>query len=162
MDIFPTLLEMSNINLISDRIMDGISLKNTLLNNEASKRETVFYYRQREIYAVRHREYKAHFITRGAYNYPEGSNKKIVLDKPLLYNLNIDPSEKYDIADKYPEVLIKINKIVEKHKLNLDAPKDLIQEREFTEGDRDGDGVPDYTDKCPDSPGNPSSSGCPN
>ena len=31
MDIFPTLLEMSNISMVDDRIMDGISLKNTLL-----------------------------------------------------------------------------------------------------------------------------------
>ena len=162
MDIFPTLLEMSNISLVSDRIMDGISLKNTLLNNEPSNRETVFYYRQREIYAVRHGEYKAHFITQGAYDHPKGSNKKIVLNKPLLYNLNVDPSEKYDIADKYPDIIVKINNIVRKHNSNLDAPKDLIEEREFTEGDRDGDGVPDYTDKCPDSPGDSVSSGCPN
>ena len=44
MDIFPTLLEMSNISMVDDRIMDGISLKNTLLNLEPSKRETIFYY----------------------------------------------------------------------------------------------------------------------
>ena len=49
MDIFPTLLEMSNTSLVNDRIMDGISLKNTLLTHEPSKRETVFYYRQREV-----------------------------------------------------------------------------------------------------------------
>ncbi|MDG1250911.1 MAG: arylsulfatase, partial [Flavobacteriaceae bacterium] len=70
-------------------------------------------------------------ITQGAYNYPKGSNKKIVLDKPLLFNLNIDPSEKYNIADKNPEILIEINKILEKHKKNLKAPNDLLKDREF-------------------------------
>ena len=131
MDIFPTLLEMSNISLVDDRIMDGMSLKNTLLSLEPSKRETIFYYRSREIYAVRYGEYKAHFITQGAYNYPEASNKKIVLQKPLLFNLNIDPSEKFNIADKKPEVLLEINKIVEKHKNNLVAPEDLLDNRVF-------------------------------
>jgi arylsulfatase A-like enzyme len=131
MDIFPTLLEMSNTNMVDDRIIDGVSIKNTLLKHEPSKRETIFYYRSREIYAVRYGEYKAHLITQGAYNYPKGSDEKIVLDIPLLYNLNIDPSEKYNIADKNPEILLEIEKIIEKHKKNLKAPTDLLKDREF-------------------------------
>ena len=131
MDIFPTLLEMSNTNMVDDRIIDGVSIKNTLLKHEPSKRETIFYYRSREIYAVRYGEYKAHLMTQGAYNYPKGSDEKIVLDIPLLYNLNIDPSEKYNIADKNPEILLEIDKIIEKHKKNLKAPNDLLKDREF-------------------------------
>ena len=130
MDIFPTLLEMSNTSMVDDRIMDGISIKNTLLKHEPSKRETIFYYRSREIYAIRYGEFKAHLITQGAYNYPKGSDRKFILDKPLLYNLNIDPSEKYNVADKNPKTLVKINKILEKHKKNLKAPKDLLKDRE--------------------------------
>ena len=131
MDIFPTLLEMSNTSMDNDRVMDGVSMKNTLLEHEPSKRKTIFYYRSREIYAVRYGEFKAHLITQGAYNYPKGSDEKIILDKPLLYNLNIDPSEKYNIADKKPEILFEINKIIEKHKKNLKAPKDLLKDRGF-------------------------------
>ena len=131
MDIFPTLLEMSNTSMVNDRIMDGVSIKNTLLKHEPSKRETIFYYRSREIYAIRYGEYKAHLITQGAYNYPKGSDRKIILDKPLLYNLNIDPSEKYNVADKNPEILVEINMILEKHKKNLKAPNDLLKDREF-------------------------------
>ena len=130
MDIFPTLLEMSNTSMVDDRIMDGVSIKNTLLKHEPSKRETIFYYRSREIYAIRYGEFKAHLITQGAYNYPKGSDRKIILDKPLLYNLNIDPSEKYNVADKNPKILVEINKILEKHKKNLKAPKDLLKDRE--------------------------------
>ena len=130
MDIFPTLLEMSSTSMVDDRIMDGVSIKNTLLKHEPSKRETIFYYRSREIYAIRYGEFKAHLITQGAYNYPKGSDRKIILDKPLLYNLNIDPSEKYNVADKNPKILVEINKILEKHKKNLKAPKDLLKDRE--------------------------------
>ena len=96
--------------------------KNTLLNHEPSKREKILFYRSREIYAVRYKQYKAHFITQGAYNYPPGSNKKIILKKPLIYNLNVDPSEKYNIAEKNPEILKKIKNIIFKHKKNLNAP----------------------------------------
>ena len=76
LDIFPTILEMLGVENIKDRIMDGVSLKNTLYHGKPSKREKIFYYRSREIYAVRHKQYKAHFITQGVYNYPPGSNKK--------------------------------------------------------------------------------------
>jgi len=131
MDIFPTLLEMSNSTIVDDRIIDGVSIKNTLLKLEPSKREKILYYRSREIYAVRHKQYKAHFITQGAYNYPPGSNKKIILDKPLLYNLNIDPSEKYDIAEKNPEILKEIYNIIAMHKKNLVPPEDLLKYRVF-------------------------------
>ena len=58
---------------------------------------------QEKFMRVRYGEFKAHLITQGAYNYPKGSDRKIILDKPLLYNLNIDPSEKYNVADKNPE-----------------------------------------------------------
>ena len=133
MDIFPTLLEMSNSTAVDDRIIDGVSLKNTLTKLEPSKREKIFYYRSREIYAVRYGEFKTHYITQGVYNYPPGSNEKIILEKPLLYNLNIDPSEKYNIADNHPDVLTQIDKIVEMHKKNLDSPEDLLKYRIFDE-----------------------------
>ena len=161
MDIFPTLLEMSNTSMVNDRIMDGISMKNTLLDHEPSRRKAIFYYRSREIYAVRYREYKAHFITQGSYNYPKGSDRKIILDKPLLYNLNIDPSEKYNIADKKPEILVEINKTIEMHKKNLKAPKDLLKDRIYKSGDADGDGILDKDDLCSDVPGVKKFNGCP-
>ena len=37
---------------------------------------------------------------------------KIVLEEPLLYNLNINPSEKYGIVYKNPDILEKINSIL--------------------------------------------------
>ena len=111
MDIFPTILEMSNSAQVDDRIIDGLSIKNTLLNLEPSKREKVIFYREREVYALRYRQFKAHFITKGVYNYPS-RDIKTYMKNPLLYNLDIDPSEKYNIADKNPEILEKILRIL--------------------------------------------------
>jgi arylsulfatase A-like enzyme len=130
LDIFPTILEMLGVENIKDRIMDGVSLKNTLYHGKPSKREKIFYYRSREIYAVRYKQYKAHFITQGVYNYPPGSNKKIILKEPLLYNLDVDPSERYNIADENPDILRQIKTIVDEHKKKLDPPDDLLQYRE--------------------------------
>ena len=57
------------------------------------------------------------------------SSKKIVLEKPLLYNLNLDPSEKFNIANEYPEVLKKIIEIKEEHEKNIVVKDDLLLER---------------------------------
>ena len=58
---------MLGVENIKDRIMDGVSLKNTLYHGKPSKREKIFYYRSREIYAVRYKKYKAHYITQGVF-----------------------------------------------------------------------------------------------
>ena len=139
MDLYPTFLDFADIDIPNDRVIDGFSLKNTLINHGAGKRNSILFYRQREIYAARLNDYKAHFITEGAYEYNVSkyynaknyvmNNKKRVLKTPLLFNLNEDPSEKYDIADENPDIIDKIIELVEKHKKDLNAPADLLSSR---------------------------------
>ena len=136
MDIFPTILEMSSSGQVDDRIIDGLSIKNTLLNLEPSMREKVIFYRERQVYALRYRQFKAHFITKGVYDYPN-PDIKTYMEKPLLYNLDIDPSEKYNIADENPEILKKIYEVLESHQNDLNAPEDLLQYRD-NNGNIDG------------------------
>ena len=129
MDLLPTIVDFTNTEKISDRVIDGVSIKQTLLNHIPSERNKIIFYREREIYAVRYGDYKAHFIIKGAYNYPEGSNQKIVLDNPLLYNLSVDPSEKFNIAKKFPEKVKEIKKIAEDHLKSFEPPKSLLESR---------------------------------
>ena len=129
MDLLPTIVDFTNTEKISDRVIDGVSIKQTLLNHTPSERNKIIFYREREIYAVRLGDYKAHFIIKGAYNYPEGSNEKIVLEDPLLYNLNVDPSEKFNIAKKFPEKVKEIKKIAEDHLKSFEPPKSLLESR---------------------------------
>ena len=56
-------------------------------------------------------------------------NEKKILDKPLLYNLNDDPSEKFNIANQHPEVIEKIKELIDDHNKNLNAPLDLLSSR---------------------------------
>ena len=139
LDIFPTILDVAGIDIPNDRIIDGFSLKNTLINHGSSNRKSILFYRQREIYAARLNDYKAHFITQGAYEYNVSryynaknyidKNKKRVLNKPLLFNLSEDPSEKYNIADENPEIIEKIKDLIQKHNKDLDPPSDLLSIR---------------------------------
>jgi hypothetical protein len=41
--------------------------------------------------------------------------KKTVLDMPLLFNLNIDPSEKYNVAEDHPEIIDEIKQVLAEH-----------------------------------------------
>lgn len=79
-----------------------------------------------ELYAVRMGKYKAHYITEGAYGM--FGDKKVHI--PLLYDINQDPSENYNIAEKHPGVIAKINELVHRHRSNLVIGKDLLAERE--------------------------------
>jgi arylsulfatase A len=42
-----------------------------------------------------------------------------ILDKHLLYNVNVDPGEKFNIALDHQEVKLEIRKILAEHKASL-------------------------------------------
>ena len=115
MDLLPTFCRLANVELPEDRTYDGYDLFPVLSGTGDSPRDVVYYYRGTQIYAIRKGAFKAHFITQGEY----GGPKLTVHERPLLFNLTVDPSEKMDIADKHPDVLLEIEKILEEHKAGL-------------------------------------------
>ena len=118
--------------LDEEKIIDGFDIKETLFRGKPTQRDVIFYYRNREIFAVRYGEYKAHFITQGAYNYPEPNQKKY-LNEPLLFNLENDPSEKYNIYNENQGIINEISLILEEHFKNLTPYKDLLEDRSGAE-----------------------------
>jgi len=127
MDLFTTFSAISKASLPKDRIIDGKDLSNTLFKHEKSPRKQIIYYRGNEIYAVRNGAYKAHYITEGEY---EQFGKKKEHNPPLLYNLNIDPSEQYEISEKHPKIIFQINLLKQKHYKNLVRGENQLEERE--------------------------------
>jgi len=115
MDLFPTFCSLADIKLPDDRIYDGYDISPVMFGTGSNPRDVVLYYRDVDIFAVRKGPYKAHFMTQSEY----GPDPRVIHDTPLLYNLMTDPSEKHDVADKYPEVITEIKKILEKHKSTL-------------------------------------------
>lgn len=111
MDLLPTVCKLANITLPDDRIYDGYDISPVMFGTGPNPRDVVFYYRDTEVFAIRKGVYKAHFITQPEY----GSSKRTIHDPPLLYNLNVDPSEKHDIAEKHPEIITEIKKILAEH-----------------------------------------------
>ncbi len=76
----------------------------------------MFYYRGTRLFALRQGDFKAHWITQSGY----GPDKPEPHNPPLLFNLAVDPSERFDVAGLHPEVLKEMEREVERHKAGLE------------------------------------------
>nr|WP_321357151.1 sulfatase [uncultured Draconibacterium sp.] len=115
MDLLPTFCKMAGVELPDDRIYDGYDITSVITEKAKSPREEVFYYAGTQLYAVRKGVYKAHFVTRPA-TYGVAPT---VLEVPELYNLSVDPSEKYDIAEQHLDVVEELRELAEAHKATV-------------------------------------------
>lgn len=130
MDLYTTMLSLAGAKVPTDRIVDGVNIESTLFGighsgRVHSARQTMFFYRRDELYAVRKGAYKAHFITEPSYI----KGDKVHHNPPLLYNLEHDPSEKYNIAEDHPDVIGEIRKEVARHEANLKKGEDQLAAR---------------------------------
>lgn len=125
MDIFATCIALAGIEPPQDRILDGHDLTPVLKGEGSSPRQTVFYYRGTRLMAVRHGPWKAHYITQGAYG-PDAANPQ-QHSVPLLFHLEVDPSERHNVAADHPDILETIQTIVDQHRANLDAPPSQLE-----------------------------------
>ncbi len=125
LDIFTTVCNLAGAVIPADRTMDGYDLRQVLFGMGPSPREIMFFYRGTRLYAVRKGPFKAHFYTRPEYG--SGSEKKH--NPPLLYHLLHDPSEKVNVAGKYPEVISDILEKVKEHQKDLIRGKDQLAAR---------------------------------
>ena len=91
-------------------------------------RKHLFYYRGSDLYAVRFGNFKAHFITQGEYGQFGG---KKIHSPPLLYDLNKDPSEKYNISKKNTDILKQIDILVSYHKEKMIHGSDQLKSRGY-------------------------------
>ncbi len=115
LDLLPTAAGLAGAEKPADRTLDGYDLSPVLMGTGKSPRDTMFFYRGTQLYAVRKGPFKAHFITQPAY----GPGKPEHHDPPLLYHLEHDPGEKYNVAEKHPEAITAIRKVVEAHQAEL-------------------------------------------
>ncbi|MBD3631147.1 MAG: sulfatase [Cyclobacterium sp.] len=137
MDLLPTFCAITGTDLPDDRVYDGYDISPLLRGTGKSERETVFYYRGQQVYAVRKGDYKAHFITQLEYGNPTAhpvtqppvplENTPTVLETPLLYNVNVDPGERFDIAADHPEIIAEIRAVVEAHKAGIEPVENQLE-----------------------------------
>jgi len=122
LDFLPTLATLAGADLPRDREYDGVDFSETLLSGAASPRDHVFYWRLQDVYAVRKGPYKAHFTTMTSFSGKPPEQHPT----PLLFNLDIDPSEHFDIAAEHPEIVAELTALVAEHKKTMTPAVDQL------------------------------------
>ncbi|HEY2415014.1 MAG TPA: sulfatase [Pirellulaceae bacterium] len=114
LDVLPTFCSMAGVEAPKDRMIDGYDIT-PALKGDKSPRQEMFFYRSYDLMAVRLGQWKAHFLTQAGYNQPEADKH----EPPLLFNLDVDPGESYNVAENNPAVLKKIEALVEQHRAGM-------------------------------------------
>jgi len=123
LDIYTTFLALAKIDTQKNMIVDGYDLTETLLRKKESQRDEMFFYKGDELFAVRLGDFKLHLKTTDWFKKPKEHNP------PLLFNLNIDPSEKFNISSKNPEKVKEILELIKVHNLKLVRGKNQLDSR---------------------------------
>lgn len=124
MDLLPTFCAFAGAKAPSDRPLDGHDLSGVLKGEEdRSPTRQVFFWQRRQVNAVRSGPWKLHFITREGFGGPRKT-----LEKPLLYHLDTDPSEKHDVAAYHPDKVAELRQLAEQHVADVEKEEDRRSE----------------------------------
>ena len=117
MDLYPTFLSMAGIEQPKDRVLDGVNQTGLLFEEKHSARDEVYYWWGSELMAIRKGEWKYYFKTiKDQYL---RTCKIETPTEPLLYNVETDISERFNQAEKHPEIVKLLIEVGEKHKKGM-------------------------------------------
>jgi arylsulfatase A-like enzyme len=122
MDLFATGAKLAGASVPGDRAIDGRDITPLLTGSGTVDRGVYCFYRGTQLYAARLGKYKAHFITQPAY----GPEPAAPHDPPLLFDLENDPGENFNVAAEHAAVIAQIKAAVEQHRATVkEVPNQL-------------------------------------
>ena len=149
MDIIATAVDLAGVSLPDDRVYDGRSIRDVIINGNHSPHEAFFYYCGSKMMAIRLGRYKAHFWTQRTLTRAEAGQActdgvpqeytaecgscegECVTEHnpPLLFDLFRDPGEAFPLTVSfYQDVMEDIQRAVDTHKEALVTGPPLIGE----------------------------------
>lgn len=108
-DLLPTAFAMVGQPLPTERVIDGRDLS-AVLRGASVERDPLFFYGPRELHAVRSGPWKLHIRTSSQTGIQHFGGKL-----PLLFHLEHDPSEEWDLAEKHPEIVAELQALIDAH-----------------------------------------------
>ena len=135
-DLFPTALELANLQLPTDRVIDGKSMAPLFRDVDAPPpHEALYFIHHNELEGIRSGKWKyfryvnsyvypvpldkphtAAGRLAGGYEYqPEGSDVSVssLGSWPLLYDVELDPGENYNLIERHPEEGARLQAMME-------------------------------------------------
>ena len=122
MDLYPTILNLAKADIPKDRTLDGADIQPVLSGKKATVTNVVYFYDSNRLQAIRKGPWKAHFITHASYS-PDAPTSH---NPPLLYNVEADPSEQFEVGNEYPDVLEDLKKEYKNHKAGVQPVPPLL------------------------------------
>jgi arylsulfatase len=118
-DIYTTALLLAGAKIPTDRIVDGVDLRGNLNSafGQKSSQDTFYYFGfDNTVFAVRQGKWKLHIRT-------HSQTGETYFDDPLplLFDLDTDPSEKYNLAGSQPELVKQLEELIQKFNEELAA-----------------------------------------
>ena len=116
LDLMNTFAAFSGTELPNDRKMDSYDLSSILKAGEGiSPRKEFFYWNNGELHAARSGPWKIHLKQREEVNY----GKEVLLEKPELFHVEKDISEKHELSEVYPEKVGELLRLCEEHRADM-------------------------------------------
>jgi arylsulfatase A-like enzyme len=116
MDLFTTFIKLGGGRMPTDRVIDGADISPVLLSNAAGREALFFYYFGEEVWAMRKGPWKIHrkSITPGT-TAKWGAWTIVEHNPPLLFHVEHDPSERFDVAADHSEIVRELSALIDAH-----------------------------------------------
>lgn len=114
LDLLPTFARLAGVPLPSSLTLDGQDITPILSASAAPTDRTFFYWKHEELTGVRRGAFKLHVDP--GFSPSAGSAG---LGKPLLFNLDEDPSEEYDLSSERPFLTQELLSIAAAHAASI-------------------------------------------
>jgi arylsulfatase len=119
-DLLPTITSLAQCAIQTEQPIDGIDISGLFTKNEDLTERAFFYYKENELHAIRKGPWKllVHTYSQTGIDYFDGK-------LPLLFNLDVDPSEIYDVSSAHPNIVNMLKIALEAHERKLVAKSDF-------------------------------------
>ncbi len=122
MDLMATVASLTGTQAPQDRKLDSHDLSPALLGTGKSPRQTMAYWTRAELHAYREGPWKLHVKQREPVNY----GRAVELDAPELYHVEHDISEKYNVANRHPEIVQRLLSSMAQHQADITPVPDQL------------------------------------
>ena len=116
MDLFTTCAKLAGGTLPTDRTIDGHDLTSVILRNDSGREPLMYYYFGVDLWAIRKGPWKIHFKTTNPASVTKWGAWEIdEHDPPLLFHVEHDPGEQYNIAGDNTHVVAELTRLAQQH-----------------------------------------------
>jgi len=120
MDLLPTFAALAGADLPTGVDLDGHDIGPVLFEGDKGREPEMYYYFADELWAVRVGRWKMHLKTTRPASVEKWGDWPIEEhDPPLLFDVEQDPGERYNVAADHPEIVASLQRAMEQHRARV-------------------------------------------